>query len=83
MKKISDYLDNKKIIIAILLVASIFTLLICSKNSPLYPYNDWLMVMPFLQWEKVCLMERFLIKIYLNKGTFALFDIWNRLFNKS
>ena len=41
MKKISDYLDNKKIIIAILLVASIFTLLICSKNSPLYPYNDW------------------------------------------
>ena len=39
--EISDYLDNKKIIIAILLVASIFTLLICSKNSPLYPYNDW------------------------------------------
>ena len=41
MKKLSNYLDNKKVIIAILLVASIFTLLICSKNSPLYPYNDW------------------------------------------
>ena len=41
MKKLSNYLDNKKVILAILLIVSILTLLICSKNSPLYPYNDW------------------------------------------
>ena len=41
MKKLSNYLDNKKVILAIFLIVSILTLLICSKNSPLYPYNDW------------------------------------------
>ena len=41
MKKLSNYLDNKKVILAILLIVSILTLLICSKNSPLCPYNDW------------------------------------------
>ena len=41
MKKLSNYLDNKKVILTILLIVSILTLLICSKNSPLYPYNDW------------------------------------------
>lgn len=41
MKKLSNYLDNKKVILVILLIVSILILLICSKNSLLYPYNDW------------------------------------------
>ena len=93
MKKISDYLDNKKIIIAILLVASIFTLLICSKNSPLYPYNDWVDGNAFFTMGKGMFNGKVPYKDLFEQtyeelsekylGSFALFDIWNRLFNKS
>ena len=66
MKKLSNYLDNKKVILAILLIVSILTLLICSKNSPLYPYNDWVDGNAFFTMGKG-----------MFNGNFALFDIWN------
>lgn len=38
MKK---FLSDKRLIVTILFISSLLVLLICSKNSPLYCYNDW------------------------------------------
>ena len=41
MKKINNYLKNKCIVFFMLFVVSLIILLVCSKNSPLYSFNDW------------------------------------------
>lgn len=41
MKKILEILNNKKVQIFILFLLAFGSLLICTKNSPLYSFNDW------------------------------------------